>query len=119
MAWWYLELTAADADAGQQSSNVARAQRLVLALAFGCFDEGVALKEPERLDVLGPRVYNVSCKGRRAIFGGQHLQEMGLLFEGGKFGKLFGVCMVFAHCCPFVRWQISSEKLFLFTTGAS
>eukprot|EP00435_Cladocopium_sp_Y103_P027388 s1951_g6.t1 len=47
MAWWYLELTAADADAGQQSSwNVARAQRLVLALAFGCFDEGVLSDTP-------------------------------------------------------------------------
>jgi hypothetical protein len=63
MAWWYLELTAADADAGQPSScNVARAQRLVLALAFGCFDEGVALKKREGLDVLGPsRVSNVAC----------------------------------------------------------
>lgn len=47
MAWWYLELTAADADAGQLSScNVARAQRLVLALAFGCFDEGVLSDTP-------------------------------------------------------------------------
>lgn len=33
MAWWHLELTGPRA--------LARAQRVVLALAFGCFDEGV------------------------------------------------------------------------------
>ncbi len=34
MAWWHLELTGPRA--------LARAQRVVLALAFGCFDEGVS-----------------------------------------------------------------------------
>lgn len=42
MAWWYLELTATGDGKPIRSASYARAQRLVLALAFGCFDEGVA-----------------------------------------------------------------------------